>query len=44
MQFGRDFEGGNAIALVAIDQPVSEALLREINTIPNVVQVKALAF
>ena len=26
MQFGRDFEGGNAIALVAIDQPVSAAL------------------
>ena len=44
MQFGRDFEGGNAIALVAIDQPVSDALLKEINTIPNVVQVKALAF
>jgi D-3-phosphoglycerate dehydrogenase len=44
MQFGRDFEGGNAIALVAIDQPVGETLLKEINTIPNVVQVKALAF
>jgi D-3-phosphoglycerate dehydrogenase len=44
MQFGRDVEGGQAIALVAIDQPVSETLLKEINTIPNVVQVKALAF
>jgi D-3-phosphoglycerate dehydrogenase len=44
MQFGRDFEGGNAIALVAIDQPVGAALLKEINTIPNVVQVKSLAF
>ena len=44
MQFGRDFEGGQAIALVGIDQPLSDALLREVNTIPNVVQVKALAF
>jgi D-3-phosphoglycerate dehydrogenase / 2-oxoglutarate reductase len=44
MQFGRDFEGGNAIALVGIDQAVSEPLLKEINTIPNVVQVKALTF
>jgi D-3-phosphoglycerate dehydrogenase / 2-oxoglutarate reductase len=44
MQFGRDVEGGNAIALVAIDQPVSDTLLKEINTIPNVIQVKALAF
>jgi len=44
MQFGRDFEGGNAIALVGVDQPVSEPLLKEINTIPNVVQVAALEF
>ncbi|CAM5762524.1 D-3-phosphoglycerate dehydrogenase [Labrys miyagiensis] len=44
MQFGRDFEGGNAIALVGIDQVVSDPLLKEINTIPNVVQVKALTF
>ena len=44
MQFGRDFEGGNAIALVGIDQVVSESLLKEINTIPNVVQVRALTF
>ena len=44
MQFGRDFEGGNAIALVGVDQPVSALLLKEINTIPNVVQVKALTF
>jgi len=44
MQFGRDYEGGNAIALVGIDQPVSGPLLKEINTIPNVVQVKALTF
>jgi D-3-phosphoglycerate dehydrogenase len=44
MQFGRDFEGGNAIALVAVDQPVAPDLLKEINTLPNVVQVRALAF
>jgi D-3-phosphoglycerate dehydrogenase len=29
---------------VGIDQAVSEPLLKEINTIPNVVQVKALTF
>jgi len=44
MQFGRDTAGGNAIALVSIDQPVSEALLSEINRIENVQAVRPLAF
>jgi D-3-phosphoglycerate dehydrogenase len=44
MQFGRDREGGNAIALVSIDQPVSPKLMAAINEIENVQQVKPLAF
>jgi D-3-phosphoglycerate dehydrogenase len=44
MQFGRDREGGNAIALVSIDQPVSPELMHAINEIENVQQVKPLAF
>jgi D-3-phosphoglycerate dehydrogenase len=44
MQFGRDREGGDAIALVSIDQPVSPELMHAINEIENVQQVKPLAF
>jgi len=44
MQFGRDYEGGNAIALVSIDQPLTPEVLREVQCIPNVIQVKPLAF
>ena len=44
MQFGRDHEGGNAIALVSVDQPVSADLLAAINRIDNVQQVKTLTF
>jgi D-3-phosphoglycerate dehydrogenase len=44
MQFGRDFEGGNAIALVSVDQPVPPALVGAINRIEQVQQVKPLVF
>jgi D-3-phosphoglycerate dehydrogenase / 2-oxoglutarate reductase len=44
MQFGRDSEGGNAIALVSIDQPVSPDLMAAINRIEHVQQVKPLTF
>ncbi len=44
MQFGRDAEGGNAIALVSVDQAVSPKLMAEINEIEHVQQVKPLAF
>jgi D-3-phosphoglycerate dehydrogenase / 2-oxoglutarate reductase len=44
MQFGRDFEGGNAIALVSVDQPISPDVLAEVQAIPNVIQVKPLLF
>jgi D-3-phosphoglycerate dehydrogenase len=39
MQFGRDHEGGNAIALVSVDQPISAEVLAEVQAIPNVIQV-----
>ncbi|MBZ8135315.1 phosphoglycerate dehydrogenase [Afifella sp. IM 167] len=44
MQFGRDFEGGNAIALVSVDQAVAPDLMDAINKLDNVQQVKPLVF
>jgi D-3-phosphoglycerate dehydrogenase len=41
---GRDQEGGSAIALVAIDQSVPDAVLGKIQTIPGVKQAKSLRF
>ena len=41
---GRDQPGGSAIALVAIDGHVSEAVLAKVGEIPGVRQVRALAF
>jgi D-3-phosphoglycerate dehydrogenase len=41
---GRDQEGGSAIALVAIDGSVPEAVLTKIQTIPGVKQAKSLRF
>jgi len=44
MQFGRDSEGGNAIALISVDQPVPAELMQAINRLEHVQQVKPLAF
>ena len=44
MQFGRDRAGGNAIALVSVDQPIPEQILRKVEALPNVIQVKPLTF
>ncbi len=41
---GRSEAGGDAIALIRVDQPVNEALLDKVRAIPNVVQAKALHF
>lgn len=41
---GRDNEGGDAIALVAIDQPITNGVLEKISSLPNVVQAKPLEF
>jgi D-3-phosphoglycerate dehydrogenase len=44
MQFGRDFAGGNAIALVSIDEALPDAVLRDVEALPDVIQVKRLMF
>jgi len=41
---GRRTEGGEAIALVAIDQPASDDLINNICSLPHVLQVKSLTF
>jgi D-3-phosphoglycerate dehydrogenase len=41
---GRDEAGGDAIALVAVDQKVPDEVLGAIAALPHVLQVKALAF
>ena len=41
---GRDAAGGDAIALVAVDQKVPDAVLAAIAALPHVLQVKALSF
>lgn len=41
---GRAAEGGDAIALLQVDQAVDKALLDKIASLPNVLQVKALEF
>jgi D-3-phosphoglycerate dehydrogenase len=41
---GRSEAGGDAIALILVDQPVSGSLLEKVRAIPNVVQAKAMSF
>lgn len=41
---GRADEGGDAIALLQVDQAVDKALLDRIAALPNILQVKALEF
>jgi len=41
---GRAVPGGDAIALIAVDQPVGADLLRKVRGLPHVVQAKPLAF
>jgi D-3-phosphoglycerate dehydrogenase / 2-oxoglutarate reductase len=41
---GRSGPGGDAIALIEVDQPVPDDVLRAICELPHVVQVKALSF
>jgi D-3-phosphoglycerate dehydrogenase len=44
MQLGRDFEGGDAIVLVSIDQALPDALLKDLQTLPNFIHIKPLSF
>jgi len=41
---GRNQAGGDAIALIQVDQAVTDTLLEKVRAIPNVVQAKALGF
>jgi D-3-phosphoglycerate dehydrogenase len=41
---GRNRAGGDAIALIEVDEEPGEAVLDDIRAIPNVIRVKALAF
>ncbi len=41
---GRDEQGGDAISLIAIDDEVSPRVLKEVNELAQVLQVKALTF
>ena len=41
---GRIAEGGDAISIIETDGPVPQAIMNEVQKVPNVVQVKALKF
>ncbi|MEM8814115.1 MAG: phosphoglycerate dehydrogenase [Pseudomonadota bacterium] len=41
---GRQNQGGDAIALIAVDEPLSDAMLARVQALEGVVQVKPLAF
>lgn len=41
---GRSAAGGDAIALIQVDQPLDESLLEKVRGLPQVVQAKALSF
>lgn len=41
---GRSAPGEDAIALIAVDEPVSDAVLKKVCALPHVQQAKALAF
>lgn len=41
---GRDKPGGNAIALIEVDQPVTDEVLAKVRDLPHVVQAKRLSF
>jgi D-3-phosphoglycerate dehydrogenase len=41
---GRDKPGGNAIALIAVDDTVSEDVLNKVAALPHITQAKALKF
>jgi D-3-phosphoglycerate dehydrogenase len=44
LNLGRDKPGGDAICMVAIDEPASDAVLAKIKALPHVVRVNRLEF
>ena len=41
---GRNKEGGDAIALIGVDEPVLEEIANKVMNIPHVVKVTSLSF
>ena len=44
LNLGRDKPGGDAICMVAVDEPVSEEVMAKIEALPQVVRVNRLEF
>jgi D-3-phosphoglycerate dehydrogenase len=44
LNLGRDKPGGDAICMVALDEPLSEEVMNKIRALPQVVRVNRLAF
>lgn len=44
MHFGRESVGGLAISLLDLDTPVDDSVLREVESLPNVIKVKRIEF
>ena len=44
LNLGRDRPGGDAICMVALDEPLSEDVMNKIRALPQVVRVNRLAF
>ena len=44
LNLGRDKPGGDAICMVALDEPLSEDVMNKIRALPQVVRVNRLAF
>ena len=41
---GRSAPGGEAVALIQVDQPLSDALIERIQALPNMIKARALSF
>jgi D-3-phosphoglycerate dehydrogenase len=44
MNLGRDRPGGDAICLVSLDEPVTDAVLEKVKTLPQVIRASRLQF
>jgi D-3-phosphoglycerate dehydrogenase len=44
MHFGRESEGGLAVSLLGIDREIDDAIIKEIESLPNILKVKRIQF
>ena len=44
LNLGRDKPGGDAICLVSVDEPISEAVIEKVKALPQVIRVNRLQF